>query len=170
MSNKKKKSEFKTSRKPPKDMKVFGSKERKKLAKFYKEAAKPALGKRIRRKGAKTATATWKKSLSQADKWEERASRSAKKVKPFVRAIGKSATKKSLARKVLSKLGTPGKIAVGASFLYDYAKTKQKGKKGCGPGMRKVTKNGKTYCAPISGSKKSSVSYKFRAGRRGMEK
>ena len=37
-----------------------------------------------------------------------------------------------------------------------YAKSvsKQKGKKGCAPGMRKVTKNGKSYCTPAKGSRK----------------
>ena len=66
----------------------------------------------------------------------------------------KRSAKKSIARKVIGKLGAPGKAAVGASMLYDYVKSKQKGKKGCGPGMRKVTKNGKSYCAPSKGSKK----------------
>jgi len=62
--------------------------------------------------------------------------------------------KKSIARKLVGKFGAPGKAAVGAAVLIDYAKMKQKGKKGCGPGMSKVTKNGKSYCAPSRGSKK----------------
>jgi hypothetical protein len=64
-------------------------------------------------------------------------------------AVFKKAPKKSLARKVVGKLGAPGKIAVGASILYHYSK-----KSGCKPGMSKVTKNGKSYCAPSRGSKK----------------
>ena len=68
--------------------------------------------------------------------------------------VAKKAAKKSLARKVVGKLGAPGKAIVGASLLIDYAKMKQKGKKGCGPGMSKVTKNGKSYCAPSKGSRK----------------
>ena len=66
----------------------------------------------------------------------------------------KKVAKKTLARKVISKLGPAGKVAVGASMLYDMVKTSQKGKKGCGPGMRKVTKAGKSYCTPIKGGKK----------------
>ena len=56
--------------------------------------------------------------------------------------------KKALGGKksIISKLGTPGKVAIGAAALIDYAKMKQKGKKGCPAGTRKVTKNGKTYC------------------------
>ena len=68
--------------------------------------------------------------------------------------VAKKAAKKSLARKVVGKLGAPGKAAVGAAVLIDYAKMKQKGKKGCGPGMSKVTKNGKTYCKASKGSRK----------------
>ena len=66
----------------------------------------------------------------------------------------KKVAKKTLARKVVSKLGPAGKVAVGASMLYDMVKASQKGKKGCGPGMRKVTKAGKSYCTPIKGGKK----------------
>jgi hypothetical protein len=53
MAGKKKKSEFKQDWKRPKAMKVFGSKERKKLAKFYKDApAKPVkLAKKRTKKG-----------------------------------------------------------------------------------------------------------------------
>tara|TARA_R110002020_G_scaffold115286_5_gene265069 strand:- start:1750 stop:2139 length:390 start_codon:yes stop_codon:yes gene_type:complete len=99
---------FKKEGPRPKAMKVFGSKERKKLAKFYKDAAsKPA------------------------------------------KALARKSAKKSIARKVVGKLGAPGKIAVGASILYHYSK-----KSGCKPGMSKVTKNGKSYCAPSRGSKK----------------
>ena len=68
--------------------------------------------------------------------------------------VAKKVAKKTLARKVVSKLGAAGKLAVGASMLYDMVKTSQKGKKGCGPGMRKVTKAGKSYCTPIKGGKK----------------
>jgi len=64
--------------------------------------------------------------------------------------------KKALGGKksIISKLGTPGKVAIGAAALLDYVKMKQKGKKGCAPGMRKVTKNGKSYCVSARGSKK----------------
>ena len=59
--------------------------------------------------------------------------------------VAKKAAKKSLARKVVGKTHV-GKIALGSSILIDYAKMKQKGKKGCPAGTRKVTKGGKTYC------------------------
>ena len=71
--------------------------------------------------------------------------------------VAKKAVKKAhktIAGKLVGKLGAPGKAIVGASLLIDYAKMKQKGKKGCGPGMSKVTKNGKSYCAPSKGSRK----------------
>ena len=61
----------------------------------------------------------------------------------------KRTAKKGIARKLLGKLGAPGKVAVGASMLYHYSK-----KTGCKPGMSKVTKNGKSYCTPSKGSKK----------------
>ena len=63
--------------------------------------------------------------------------------------VAKKVAGKSLARKVVGKLGVPGKIAVGASIFYQYSK-----KTGCGPGMSKVTKDGKTYCKASKGSRK----------------
>ena len=63
--------------------------------------------------------------------------------------VAKKAAKKAhktIAGKLVGKLGAPGKAIAGAALLIDYAKMKQKGKKGCPAGTRKVTKGGKTYC------------------------
>ena len=74
--------------------------------------------------------------------------------KKVAKKVATKTAGKSLARKVVGKLGAPGKAIAGAALLIDYAKMKQKGKKGCGPGMSKVTKNGKSYCTPAKGSRK----------------
>ena len=84
----------------------------------------------------------YKQHLKKVRKFKDAAAKPAK-------ALARKSAKKSLARKVVGKLGAPGKIAVGASILYHYAK-----KSGCKPGMSKVKKGGKFYCATSKGSKK----------------
>ena len=78
-------------------------------------------------------------------KLQRRASKPAK--------LAKKRTKKGLARRVVGKLGLPGKIAVGASIAYDVAKSIPRGKKKplakgkkCKTGESVVRVGGKTYC------------------------
>ena len=106
--------------------KEFGEKhfKRNREVEKYKKSV-DQLGKRIRRKGAKTATAVH----------------------------FKKGAKKGLARKVLGKLGPYGKAAVGASIAYDVAKSIPRGKKKplakgkkCKTGESVVRVGGKTYC------------------------
>jgi hypothetical protein len=81
----------------------------------------------------------------------------AKKVKPkklsprtvkTFNKLAKSQSKKSLARKVVSKFGLAGKAAVGASIAYDIIRGVKPQKQGvtCSQGHRTVKDGGKTYC------------------------
>ena len=110
--------------------------------KKLKKGARKALAKHLK------APKTYKRSVLVKDMkklekfYKEAAAKPAK-------ALSRKSAKKSLARKVVSKLGVAGKAAVGASILYHYSK-----KSGCKPGMSKVKKGGIFYCSTSKGSKK----------------
>lgn len=81
----------------------------------------------------------------------------AKKVKPkklspqaikTFNKVAKSVNRKSLAKKVVSKLGLAGKAAVGLSIGYDIIRGVKPQKQGvtCSQGHRTVKDGGKTYC------------------------
>ena len=65
------------------------------------------------------------------------------------RKIVKKAARKKLAKKVIGKLGLPGKVAVGAITAYDIAKSIKKGKgKSCKSGQYR---NKKGICVNVKG-------------------
>ena len=92
----------------------------------------------------------------------------AKKVKPkklsrgtvkTFNKLAKSQSNKSLARKVVSKLGLAGKAAVGLSIGYDIIRGVKPQKQGvtCSQGHRTVKDGGKTYCISNAKIKKAKM-------------
>ena len=71
----------------------------------------------------------------------------------------KTANRKSLARKVVSKLGLTGKAAVGLSIGYDIIRGVKPQKQGvtCNQGHRTIKDGGKTYCISNAKIKKAKM-------------
>ena len=72
---------------------------------------------------------------------------------------GVNLSKKSLARKVVSKLGLAGKAAVGLSIGYDIIKGIKPQKKGvtCSQGHRTIKDGGQTFCISNAKIKKAKM-------------
>jgi hypothetical protein len=87
------------------------------------------------------------------------------KVSPRVAKMLKSQSKKSLARKVVSKLGLAGKAAVGLSIGYDIIKGVKPQKQGssCSSGHRTVKNGGQTFCISNAKIKKAKMKTTNRA-------
>jgi len=81
------------------------------------------------------------------------------KVSPKVAKVLKSQGRKSLARKVVSKLGLAGKAAVGLSIGYDIIKGVKPQKQGssCSSGHRTVKNGGQTFCISNAKIKKAKM-------------
>ena len=82
----------------------------------------------------------------------------------FAKAL-KSQSRKSLARKVVSKLGLAGKAAVGLSIGYDIIKGVKPQKQGssCSSGHRTVKNGGQTFCISNAKIKKAKMKTTNRA-------
>ena len=87
------------------------------------------------------------------------------KVSPKVAKVLKSQGRKSLARKVVSKLGLAGKAAVGLSIGYDIIKGVKPQKQGssCSSGHRTVKNGGQTFCISNAKIKKAKMKTTNRA-------
>ena len=87
------------------------------------------------------------------------------KVSPKVAKVLKSQSRKSLARKVVSKLGLAGKAAVGLSIGYDIIKGVKPQKQGssCSSGHRTVKNGGQTFCISNAKIKKAKMKTTNRA-------
>jgi len=81
------------------------------------------------------------------------------KINPKVAKVLKSQSRKSLARKVVSKLGLAGKAAVGLSIGYDIIKGVKPQKQGssCSSGHRTVKNGGQTFCISNAKIKKAKM-------------
>ena len=87
------------------------------------------------------------------------------KVSPRVAKMLKSQSKKSLARKVVSKLGLAGKAAVGLSIGYDIIRGIKPQKQGssCSSGHRTIKNGGQTFCISNAKIKKAKMKTTNRA-------
>ena len=87
------------------------------------------------------------------------------KVSPKVAKVLKSQSRKSLARKVVSKLGLVGKAAVGLSIGYDIIKGVKPQKQGssCSSGHKTVKNGGQTFCISNTKIKKAKMKTTNRA-------
>jgi len=87
------------------------------------------------------------------------------KVSPKVAKVLKSQSRKSLARKVVSKLGLAGKAAVGLSIGYDIIKGVKPQKQGssCSSGHRTIKNGGQTFCISNAKIKKAKMKTTNRA-------
>ena len=94
-----------------------------------------------------------------------RGARKMAKINPKVAKVFKSQGRKSLARKVVSKLGLAGKAAVGLSIGYDIIRGIKPQKQGssCGKGHRTVKDGGQTFCISNAKIKKAKMKTTNRA-------